>query len=168
VLFETDEEHLSDPHDTIASNHPRSDLYLYLKAGQGDTVQMKSGLRAKKRLPAWLAETERKLREFLTLPANWNSYGARTIQPDVVDATIQLLRRVAQPNMPQPIVVPTVRGGVQLEWHMRGIDLEIELASPEKIHVLYEDTAEEAEWDLELSSSQERLADLTARLSRTQ
>jgi hypothetical protein len=62
-------------------------------------------------------------------------------------------------------VVPTARGGIQLEWHTRGIDLEIELAVPEGIHVLYEDAAGEEEWELEPGASRERLASLMAHLS---
>jgi hypothetical protein len=118
--------------------------------------------------PEWLPEAEEALRQLTGLPQNWDSYGARPIQPLVVQSAIDLLRKIARADMPRPAVVPTVRGGVQLEWHARGIDLEVEFTSPEKIHVLYEDVQEEDEWELELGLGWERVAGLTARLSRAQ
>ncbi len=30
------------------------------------------------------------------------------------------------PNLAAPSAVPTVRGGLQLEWHRQGVDVEIE------------------------------------------
>src|SRR6476659_749758 len=80
--------------------------------------------------PEWLAKADETLQTLLALPPNWNSYGARTIQPDVVQATSSLLHDIARDDTPQPAIVPTVRGGVQLEWHTRGVDLEIEIESP--------------------------------------
>src|SRR4051812_32442305 len=78
--------------------------------------------------PEWLSETAAALQQLLCLPQNWNSYGAQPIRPEIVHAAVELLRETVTPNVPPPVVVPTIQGGVQLEWHLRGIDLEIELA----------------------------------------
>src|SRR5437870_3472186 len=100
--------------------------------------------------PEWLVKTDRALQELLALPQNWNSYGARAIQPDVVRAASDLLRNVAQNDTPPPAVVPTVHGGVQLEWHTRGVVLEIEIESPEQWHVSFEDSADGAAEEFDL------------------
>src|SRR5206468_4162766 len=100
-------------------------------------------------------------------PENWNSYGARPIRPEIVHVAAQLLRETVNHNTPQPAVVPTVGGGVQLEWHTGGIDLEIEIASPEQFLVYNADSKDETECELELSPSDlPRLAELITRLSR--
>jgi hypothetical protein len=115
--------------------------------------------------PEWLPQTEEALRKLLSLPQNWNSYGARPIQPQNVDSAVQLLHQLAGQNTPQPIVVPTVRGGVQLEWHTDGIDLEIEINEPGRFQVLYEQPSKDMELELEVTPADlSRLVELTAQL----
>lgn len=73
------------------------------------------------------------------LQANWDSYGALPIDRQCMVTAILLLLTTSRPKTPPPSVVPTVRGGVQLEWHRGGIDLEIEILSPSQIRVSWED-----------------------------
>lgn len=120
---------------------------------------------SQERAPEWLPEVEDAIRQLTTVSPNWNSYGARAVQPLIIQSAMKLLREIVRSDTPRPSVAPTARGGVQLEWHTRGVDLEIELAVPEGIHVLYEDAAGEEEWDLEPGASREPLASLMARLS---
>ena len=70
----------------------------------------------------------RKASELVHLPPGWNSYGAKPVANEAVEAAIAFLVEAipASPNVVAPAVVPTVRGGLQLEWHRQGIDLEIE------------------------------------------
>jgi len=42
-------------------------------------------------------------------------------------------------NLPLPALVPTTARGVQLEWHTRGIDLEITVESLSSVGVYFED-----------------------------
>ena len=59
----------------------------------------------------------------LALPENWDSYGAPKITSSAVDAALRLRAALAT----EPAMVPTSKGGVQLEWHDRGFDVELEL-----------------------------------------
>lgn len=70
----------------------------------------------------------RKASELVHLPTGWNSYGAKPVANEAVEAAITFLVEAipASRNVVAPAVVPTVRGGLQLEWHRRGVDLEIE------------------------------------------
>ena len=70
----------------------------------------------------------RKASELVHLPTGWNSYGAKPVANEAVEAAITFLVKAipASQNVVAPAVVPTVRGGLQLEWHRRGVDLEIE------------------------------------------
>jgi hypothetical protein len=43
-------------------------------------------------------------------------------------------------NTPAPAVVPTVAGGVQLEWHIGCVDIEIRIQRPDPIRVYASDT----------------------------
>ena len=58
------------------------------------------------------------------LPAGWNSYKAAQISADAIGVARELLARFPE-DAPMPGVVPTVRGGVQLEWHAGGLDIEV-------------------------------------------
>ena len=59
----------------------------------------------------------------------------------------------------EPTVVPTSKGSVQLEWHEHGIDLEVEILSPYRIHVSFEDELDSKNnWERELKSDLTRLS----------
>lgn len=64
------------------------------------------------------------------LKPNWNSYGAVQIENESMVAAISLLERILNPGISFPAIVPTSNGGVLLEWHEGGIDLEIDCKSP--------------------------------------
>ena len=115
--------------------------------------------------PAWLDPTAQGLTSLLYLAPNWDSYGARPIDPVHVFAALELLVLVMQDDTPAPAVVPTNRGGVQLEWHTQGIDLEIETLSLHRRHVSFEDSATNDEWDGEVVSNLTPLVDCIRRLS---
>lgn len=97
--------------------------------------------------PAWVAPTVEKLGRFLTMPRGWDSYGAKKVEPDCVLSAIQTAFEVMQDETPAPTVVPTSCGGVQLEWHTRGIDLEVEVCSPSRILASYEDQETGESWE---------------------
>lgn len=91
----------------------------------------------------WITPIFEELCELLDLPPNWDSYGAPQIgRKSVIDA-LYLLSNTASTLTPKPWVVPTSHGGVQLEWHTGGIDLEIEINHHAKVCIFYEDQSEE-------------------------
>lgn len=65
-----------------------------------------------------------KLRSFLRLESGWDSYGARTVSPRALETALAFLAHMA--GRPRPSIVPTVRGGIQFEWHNGPIDVELE------------------------------------------
>jgi hypothetical protein len=89
--------------------------------------------------PRWLNKVLKEVDALRYLERNWDSYGApRVNRPSLVEAA-GLLRELARPRTPAPSVVPTSDGSVQLEWHTRGIDLEVRWISPTTVHVCLED-----------------------------
>lgn len=85
--------------------------------------------------------TVQTLIELLELPGGWNSYKATPIRKENVSVAVDLLGRLMHRGTPTPDVVPRVRGGVQLEWHTRGINLEITIDSPQEVSLFAEYTA---------------------------
>jgi hypothetical protein len=67
------------------------------------------------------------------MPENWDSHGAREISFGSAVNSARLFCQVMFEQTPIPNLVPTVRGNLQLEWHVFGIDLEVEVAEDGQI-----------------------------------
>lgn len=93
-----------------------------------------------------------------TLPQNWNSYGASPIDPKVVQEAMNLMNGILSPTSPAPRVVPLSSGGLQLEWHRQGIDLEVVFDREEQPFFYYRNrvSGDEAEHALPQESAQLR------------
>lgn len=91
---------------------------------------------AKMRQNAWLRSAENTLSHFEKLESNWDGYGASPIDPAVIQESRHLIARIAAQIEEPPVIVPTSRGGVQLEWHHGGRCLELEFESHVMIHYL--------------------------------
>jgi hypothetical protein len=85
---------------------------------------------------------------------------------DLGVAAIFLLARTMRDDTPVPIIVPTNRGGVQLEWHKHDIDLEVEVLSPTRFDVSYRDDRDGKDWDGELTTDLRPLRDALEELTR--
>jgi hypothetical protein len=113
----------------------------------------------------WVDPTLKALGEILALGGNWDSYGANPVDPHTAAAVVGLCLETMRSDSPAPSVVPTSRGGIQLEWHTRGVDLEVEIASPGSIHGYFEDHREKSSWEGELTFNLRPLYDALAKLS---
>jgi hypothetical protein len=84
------------------------------------------------------------------LPPNWNHLGARPVDLEALRAALTLLREAAEPGTPAPDLIPTVSGGVQLEWHRDAMDIEVEVVSRGHVEVYWLDrtTGQELEESL--------------------
>ena len=132
------------PADDLAEGRAPSEEYELHR--NGDSLRVSVGSPA----PSWLEAVLHKLQELLYLEADWNSYGAPPITFDAIRTALEVLGEVVPRRAPAPTIVPTVDGGVQLEWHRGGIDLEIEITSPHQAVAYFaqQETSEEWEDDL--------------------
>ena len=85
------------------------------------------------------------LKKLAGLPAGWDSYGARPLNPRAVWRSVGLLTSIVPPNAPEPTVVPTRDGGVQFEWHRRGIDVEVRVPPVGEVSFIVADQTVEHE-----------------------
>lgn len=113
----------------------------------------------------WFRPTVQALAELLKLPDGWNSYGASRINPRHVTATLQMLSLIMRKETPAPSVVPTNRGGVQVEWHRSGIDIEIETLSEDCFSAFCADAETGEQWEDEVRDNWSKLCDFARRLS---
>ena len=106
------------------------------------------------------------LKELARLPENWDSYGAERIRQSSILATIKLLFCIMLDDTPVPALVPTNRRTVLVEWHTRGIDLEVEVLAPDRFHVTFADAWDGSEWEADIGSDQSQLVQSIERLSQ--
>jgi hypothetical protein len=76
-------------------------------------------------LPTWFDPTMQRFADLITLESNWDSYNGQTIDLPTVNKAAGLLDELLSPACPPPSVVPLSSGGLQLEWHRNGQDLEL-------------------------------------------
>lgn len=111
----------------------------------------------------WIKATAQQIGHFQKLPPNWDSYGAAPVSRRAIDIMIEVLASVMNTNAPAPTLVPSAQGHLQAEWHMKGINLEIEAVDPTHIVVDYEGPG--GPWSEVLSADLEKLVRAINRLS---
>jgi len=97
--------------------------------------------------PKWLRDVLEEVSALGWLERNWDSYGAWPVDPTIAKTAVELLMAILEPDTPVPSIVPTSHGGIQIEWHCSGVDLEVEVVSPLRCEVFFEDERNEKEWE---------------------
>ena len=119
--------------------------------------------------PRWEKVLLREVERLTELKQGWDSYGAPPIRWDAGLFALIILHNTMLPGTPLPQIVPTSVGGIQLEWHERGVDLELHVTGPYECELWYEDHRAPgseplcAEVTNDFSLVQNLIADLTAR-----
>lgn len=104
--------------------------------------------------------------ELIGLPSGWDSYGAQRVRREAALHALKVYAVFAREGLPAPSLVPTVSGGVQLEWHLGPVDLEVEIKGQGDLHLFYEDESKGEIVDEPILGSREygRLVSLAERL----
>jgi hypothetical protein len=113
----------------------------------------------------WIPTAVGRLEAIAQLEDGWDGRRAPRISRSNIEIALQLLRGVMRKGTPMPEFVPTVRGGLQIEWHVPDIDLELEILSPARYMLSFEDRAEGRELEQELNADLSALVRAVARLT---
>jgi hypothetical protein len=113
----------------------------------------------------WLRPTVNSVIRALSLPRGWDTYDALPISHRSAEGALTFLATVIDPDSAPPAVVPLADGGVQVEWHRGGLDVEIAFSPNEEPEIYVADQETGNEWDLTpYSESFEEIQPLLARL----
>jgi hypothetical protein len=93
----------------------------------------------------WEHVAARRIPELMALPSGWDGYGGKPLARATAYIAINLMAQICRENTPSPSLVPMSGGGVQIEWHLGPIDLEISVCAPGQITVFYTDERQEGE-----------------------
>jgi hypothetical protein len=114
--------------------------------------------------PAWLQPTIQSFRDLLQMPPNWDGYAASQMDEQIVRQALLLLAEVMENDAPPPSVVPLSDGGVQVEWHRHGRNLEIEFPADEPPAFCYYEDNSEIECEGQVSRGYDQLRGYIASL----
>lgn len=76
-------------------------------------------------LPSWLDQVVERINALALLDEGWDGEQARPLTREAALAALNALLEVMWPDSPAPSVVPMYDGGLQLEWHAPGLDIEL-------------------------------------------
>jgi len=107
-------------------------------------------------LPQYLKEIERKINRLLDLSAGWDGRRAACTTSTALTATLQVLLQLTTPDSLPVQLFPLPDGGIQIEWHISGNSLEIEVDGDGEAFVTAESSDGQiiAEGDLDSASTQ--------------
>lgn len=107
-----------------------------------------------------LAAVEKRVADLLALEEDWDSYGADPPSPATAARALAWLGTLP-PETAAPWLVPTVNGGVAVEWHEGGWDVELEFESTGAVAAWAEERATRAGWEHhgDLAGAVDRLAE---------
>lgn len=80
---------------------------------------------------------KKKLEELSLLTDNWDSYGGKPITQFALAEAELLLDALERIQAVEPFICPCSNGGLQLEWHRNGYDLEIEISPEGEVSEVY-------------------------------
>lgn len=104
----------------------------------------------------WVTPFMDRLRQVLTIPANWAGPGSRPPSMATLWEATKFLASIARPQTKVPNVAPTPDGGVNLTWYAGGVELEISVDPDGSTTASVFDVEKGVEYD-ELGPSDQKL-----------
>ena len=83
----------------------------------------------------WRAKIEQRLARLACLTIGWDGHNGKIVNPATLNFAIKILVDLMRPHIPEPSIGATSYGGVQIEWHRNGWDIEIEIVAPNRLDV---------------------------------
>jgi hypothetical protein len=106
----------------------------------------------------WLAAyAEDQVNALFKLRQGWDGYRARALATEAVNGAIELMFTIADELSVPPQLFPLPDGGIQLEWHAAGEDIEIEVDAAGTAHALATNAAGQVLINEEVGASPQSL-----------
>lgn len=106
---------------------------------------------------SWQRKAERRLGELCRLQIGWDGHRGQPANRDIAEFAASVLASLMQPKVPMPAIVPLSYGGIQIEWHRKGWDIEIEISAPNQMHIYQHEIASGDEEEFDLGADLSRL-----------
>ncbi|MFI6282096.1 hypothetical protein [Streptomyces sp. NPDC050988] len=107
-----------------------------------------------------------KINKLLALPKGWDGHRAEPVTIEAGIAMLSVLFSVMERRSLQPQLFPLASGGIQVEWHVSGSSIEIEVAADGHSGCALADGGEEAEMEFGIPILRDELAEFRRILMR--
>lgn len=145
----------------VAPQWPPPRTKVIRKGGSGMVLKIPAGVP----IPQSFEKSVEGVVDLLGLQEGWNSYSAKPIGHGNAVRAVEVLFELLGSRTPPPIVVPTVRGGIQLEWHTKGVDIEVYIRSPTDVSFFAEHVESNESIDRPLANHEHELKSWLERIS---
>jgi hypothetical protein len=140
--------------------------------GRSFAVASEPGLRlrltvdANGALPKWVDSALSAIEDLARLSDGWDSYGARPISVDSIVRFFDVMNDLLlQFERLQPNLVPTAAGGIQVEFHAPGEEMELSI-TPEKMTVFYQNEARGVSWEGDFNEHRVEVHEVLERMAK--
>ncbi|SRR6266851_6812487 len=106
--------------------------------------------------PTWVSQAVGELNELLSLPQNWDTYGAPPVSYDAAELSLHVLTSVMRPQSRLPRIEPTASGGVSLEWFRNAVEVAIDVTPSRQVTAFFTNRHTGENWEGELSEAPAR------------
>lgn len=86
----------------------------------------------------WRSAVEARFKKLSGYTEGWDGYQSPPPHPSVIAYARSVLHSVMQFETPPPSIVPMPDGGLQLEWHRKGYDVELAIYSTDDVELSIE------------------------------
>ena len=113
----------------------------------------------------WYSAALDRISDLTALAVGWNGYDAREVKADMAIDAAAFLAKAAFPGIAPPSITPLADGGVQVEWHRGGLDIEITFSDDEP--GVYIEDRQGGEIELSLTEAVSAIASYLPRLQES-
>ena len=78
----------------------------------------------------WMRQLKGRFEDITGLDTGWDGYGGKSVSFGCANFAANLVERLFVPYVPPPELVPGSDGSLQVEWHRRGISVELDILHP--------------------------------------
>jgi hypothetical protein len=107
----------------------------------------------------WLASLTKRFEDVVSLMPGWDGYQGRPVSFSVAVFAANLLEAIYVETLDAPSIVPGADGSLQIEWHMFGFDIEVDILAPNNVVATRYRHADSTEEVVELKNDFSILAD---------
>ena len=141
-------------------DHPRPAVMFTIERGE-ETLRLRFVLPVSP-APKWAVPNLESACQVLSLPCDWDQQGAPPVNMEIVEQAMNSLATFMSDDAAIAQWTPTRLSGVQLDWHEKGVDLELSFEPGQKDgYVVFNENANPGnEWDGPISAHVEELRTL--------
>jgi hypothetical protein len=114
---------------------------------------------------AWADKVGDRLATLLQLPQGWDGHNGRPVSRSTASYAMHVIAKLVGPGVPAPSIVAGSYGGLQIEWHRKGWDIEFEIIAPNNIFALARNVATGEEEETKVETDLNALQQFVARIA---